>query len=76
MGAGIGNTLLYPIKGIIEVFGKEYRRSEIIMRPDKPNASQYVMNISQAKEELGYEPKYDYISMLKDIKAEIDKANR
>lgn len=63
------------IKGIVEVFGEKGHKSEIVMRPDKPNAPQYIMDITSAKEELGYEPKYDYISMLKDFKAEMDKAN-
>ena len=33
------------------------------------------MDISNAKEELGYEPKYDYISYLKDFKKEMEKDN-
>ena len=40
------------------------------MRPDLPNAPQYIMDITPAKEELGYEPRYDYISLLKDFKME------
>ena len=43
------------------------------MRPDLPNAPQYIMDITPAKEELGYEPRYDYISLLKDFKMEMEK---
>lgn len=44
------------------------------MRPDKPNAPQYVMDIAPARRELGYEPEYDYISMLQDMKMEMEKS--
>lgn len=72
VGTGIGITLLDQIKGIIEVFGGE-KKSRILFAPEKPNAPQYIMCVDEAKEQLGYEPKYDYISMLKDIKIEKEK---
>lgn len=72
VGSGVGTTLLDQIKGMVEVFGEEGKKSEIVMRPDKPNAPQYIMDITPAKNELGYEPKYDYISMLKDFKVEME----
>ena len=68
-GTGIGTSLLDQIKGIIEVFCED-KVSEIIMRPDKQNAPQYIMDISKAREELGYEPAYSYLDMLKDMKKE------
>ena len=75
VGTGVGTTLLEQIQGMIDVFGKEGHKSEIIMRPDMPNAPQYIMDITSAREELGYEPKYDYISMLKDFKIEMEKGS-
>ena len=73
VGSGVGTTLLDQIKGIVEVFGQDGRKSKITLRPDKPNAPQYIMDITAAREELGYEPQYDYVSMLKDFKAEMEK---
>ena len=73
VGTGIGTTLLDQIKGMIEVFGTEGKRSKLVFRPDLPNAPQYIMDIEPARNELGYEPQYDYISMLKDFKAEMEK---
>ncbi|MFR6132808.1 MAG: NAD-dependent epimerase/dehydratase family protein [Fusicatenibacter saccharivorans] len=70
VGTGVGTSLLDQIKGMIEVFGEDGRKSEIIMRPDKPNAPQYIMDITPAKEELGYKPKYNYLDMLRDFKRE------
>ena len=71
IGTGIGTTLLEQIKGMIEVFG-EGKKSNILFSPEKPNAPQYIMNVDEAKAELGYEPKYLYIDMLKDMKKERD----
>lgn len=75
VGTGIGTTLLDQVKGIIEVFSPINNKSNIIMRPDKPNAPQYIMDISNAKKDLGYKPEFDYISMLLDIKNEMNKSN-
>ncbi|WP_448920218.1 NAD-dependent epimerase/dehydratase family protein [Eubacterium sp.] len=72
VGTGIGTSLIDQIKGIVEVFGDKNNKSNIIMRPEKPNAPQYIMDISNAKEDLGYEPKYNYIDMLIDMKKERD----
>lgn len=73
VGTGVGTSLLDQVKGMVDVFGEEGKKSRIIMCPEKGNAPQYIMDITPAKEELGYEPKYDYISMLKDFKAEMLK---
>lgn len=72
VGTGVGTSLLEQIQGMIYVFGDENKKSELVMRPDKPNAPQYIMDITPAREELGYEPVYDYISMLKDFKQEME----
>ena len=74
VGTGVGTSLLNQIKGIVEVFGKEGKKSKIVMRPDMPNAPQYIMDIEPAQKELNYVPKYDYISMLKDFKKEMELA--
>lgn len=71
VGTGIGTSLLDQIKGMIEVFGEDGNKSKIIFRPDKPNAPQYIMDVTPAKEELGYVPKYNYLDMLKDFKKEM-----
>ena len=73
VGTGVGTPLLDQIKGIVEVFGEENNKSKIVMCPEKNNAPQYIMDITPAKEELGYVPQYDYIAMLKDFKKEMLK---
>ena len=69
VGTGVGISLLDQIKGIIQVFGHD---NEINFCPEKLSAPQYIMDITPARLELGYEPRYDYISMLRDFKAEMD----
>lgn len=72
VGTGIGITLEDQIKGIIDVFCPEGKKSKMILRPDLPNAPQYIMDITPAVNDLGYSPKYDYISMLRDFKHHMD----
>ena len=52
------------------MFGDDNHKSQTKLNPNMPNAPQYIMDITPAIYELGYKPKYDYISMLKDMKAE------
>lgn len=76
VGTGIGTTLEDQIRGMVEVFGSENMKSVITERPDLPDAPQYIMDITAAVNELDYHPQYDYISMLKDFKIEMEKGNK
>lgn len=76
VGTGIGTSLLNQIKGMVEVFGEKDKKSELIMRPDKPDAPQYIMDITPAVQELGYEPQYSYLDMLYDFKREMEKSKK
>ena len=69
-GTGIRTSLKNQIEGIIEVFSPNLK-SKIIERPDKSNYNSFVMDITNAKEELGYEPKYFYKEYLNDYKKEM-----
>lgn len=72
IGRGVGVSLDEQIKGIVEVFTKD-KRSNIVYRPDKPDARQFVHDIAKTTRELGYEPLYDYVSLLEDYKKEMDQ---
>ncbi len=74
VGTGVGTSLLDQIKGMVDVFGEEGKTSQLIMRPDKPNAPQYIMDITPAVQELGYKPQYSYLEMLRDFKYEMEQA--
>lgn len=59
VGTGIPVTLKEQIETIIDVFSPEGKRSEIIYKPEKKAGGGFLMNIDNAKRELGYEPQYN-----------------
>jgi len=74
VGTGIGTTMLDQVRGMIEVFSPKNKKSSLIFCPEKRNSMEYIMDISNAKDELGYEPKYDYLAYLNDYKIEMNSA--
>jgi len=72
LGRGVPVTLDEQIKGIIDVFSKPDKKSRIIYRSDKPDAREYVNDISKPMKELGYKPHFDYIEGLKAFKHEME----
>jgi Nucleoside-diphosphate-sugar epimerases len=72
-GTGTKTTLHQQIKGIIDVFSPPDCRSKIIPCPEKGSFTSFVMDISNARTELGYEPQYDYISYLEDYRSEMEQ---
>ncbi len=71
VGTGVKTTLRQQIEGMVSVFANGNKKSKIIERPEKPTFTSFVMDIENAKNDLGYVPKYDYISYLKDYKKEM-----
>lgn len=69
-GTGVKTTLRQQIQGIIEVFAPDPSNIRIIEVPDKPSFTSFVMDIDNAKEDLGYVPEYTYIKYLQDYKKE------
>lgn len=72
VGSGRTISLESQIKGIIEIFSPKDEKSSIISRPDMPDSRSFAMDISNAKEDLGYEPQYDYLDYLRDFKKEME----
>lgn len=71
VGTGIPVTLKEQIEAIIEVFSPENHRSKIIYRPDKPCGGGFLMDVSNAKKELGYEPVYSVMDLFQNYKEEM-----
>lgn len=69
-GTGIKTTLREQIEGIIKVFSPKEKYSKIIEFPQKSSFTSFVMDIENAKKELGYLPEYTYIKYLEDYKKE------
>lgn len=75
VGTGIPVTLEEQIKTIIEVFSPKDHPSKIIYKPEKKAGGGFLMDVSSAKKELGYEPKYDVKALFENYKEEM-KVNR
>lgn len=71
VGSGVITTMKEQIEGIIKVFSPDMK-SKIIYCPEKKSCNSLLLDISKTKLELGYEPKYDYISYLNDYKKEMN----
>lgn len=69
-GTGIRTTLREQIQGIIDVFSPRPEKCRIIEKPEGATFTSFVMDISNAREELGYEPQYLYLDYLKDYRKE------
>lgn len=65
-------TLDEMIKGIVEIFAVNGKKSEISYDPLKPDTLQSMLDMTKTKLELGYEPQYSYLEMLRDFKKEMD----
>ncbi len=61
------------IRGIVEVFSPEDNKSEITYDKTKPDTLQSILDWSKTKKELGYEPEYTFVKMMRDFKDEMGK---
>lgn len=75
VGTGVPITMEEQIKTIIEVFSSKDNPSKIIYCPEKPVGGGFLMDISNAKKELGYVPKYSCKDLFEEYKKEM-KLNR
>ena len=71
-GTGIKTTLREQIEGYIKVFSPHSEQSRIIEKPEGGTFTSFVMDIENAKKELGYEPEYPFIAYLEDYQKEQD----
>lgn len=69
-GTGVMTTMEEQITGMIEVFGQPNNKSKIIYCPEKTTCDNFVMDISNIKKDLKYQPNYYYLDYLKDYKKE------
>lgn len=72
IGSG-GSTLEERVRAIVEVFNPEEKKSNIVYRPEKRNAMQFVLDIRKTVDELGYQPQYSWKDYLLDFKKEMEE---
>lgn len=73
VGRGVGVTLEEQIKGIVSVFSPAGNKSELIYRPDLPDAAQFILDIDKTKRDLKYVPQFDYLRAMMDYYDEMQK---
>lgn len=73
VGTGHPISLMDQVEGMIKVFGTGDKKSKIVFCPEKVNAREYEIDISNTCKELGYKPRYTYIDYLKDFKREMEE---
>lgn len=74
IGSGEGMTIEDEARAIIKVFSPPDKPSEIIYRPDieEVRKRSYIFDISKAKRDFGYSPKYSYEEAMIDYKKEME----
>lgn len=74
IGSGIGLTLEDEVKAIVKVFSPPNNPSKLIYCPEKPGLKAgHIFDISKAKRELSWTPKFSGEKMLIDYKNELTK---
>lgn len=71
-GTGIPVTMEEQIKAIIKVFSPKGKSSKIVYRPDLKSGGGILMDVANAKRELGYIPQYDVYALFEDFKKEME----
>ena len=70
-GTGIPVNQMEQMEAIKKVFCPKDKQSEIIVLLDKKAGGGILMDVQNAKDELGYKPKYDVVKMFEDFKEEM-----
>lgn len=71
VGTGVPVTLEQQVRTIVDVFSPEDNPSPISYAPEKVSGGGCLMNVDNAKEELGYEPVYGIRKLLEQFKEEM-----
>ena len=71
VGTGIPVSLKEQIDTIIKVFSPADHPSKIIYKPENKAGGGFLMDVENAKKELGYEPQYDCLRLFEDYKIEM-----
>ncbi len=72
VGTGIGTSLEQQVRGIVEVFSPKDQPSAVVYRPEMPSQTGFIYDISTSRADLGYEPRFLYLDMLRDMKLEME----
>ena len=71
VGTGVPVTLEEQVKTIVDVFSPPDNPSPIVFRPEKTCGGFCLMDVQNAKDELGYAPQYDVRALFEEYKKEM-----
>lgn len=71
VGSGFPISIEEQIHLIADTFNTT-KKSEIIYCPEKPSSPQFVLDIENARQEIGYAPKYDFKLFLNEFKKDLE----
>ena len=71
VGSGFPISIDDQIHLIAQTFNKA-KKSEITYCPEKPSSPQFILDIENAEQELGYKPEYDFKRFLNDFKKDLE----
>lgn len=72
-GSGRLTPMREYLNTIVSVFSPKKAPSSIVLCPDKPDCANFLMDIRNAQQQLGYRPKYDCRAFLEDYKIEMNR---
>jgi UDP-glucose 4-epimerase len=75
VGTGIPVSLDEQVHTIIDVFSPEGKKSNVVYSPEKISGGGFLMDITNAIDELGYKPEYSCRKLFENFKEEM-KLNR
>lgn len=70
-GTGKPVSMREQVQAIIDVFSPADKKSKIVYLPEKASGGGILFDIENARDELGYEPKYGVHEMFEDMKKEM-----
>lgn len=71
VGTGVPVTLEEQVRAIVEVFSPKDNPSPIVYCPEKKCGGFCLMDVQNAKDDLGYEPKYNVRQLFEEYKKEM-----
>lgn len=72
IGTGIPVSMEEQIRTIVDVFSPENKKSPVLYRPEKKSGGGFLMDIENARTELGYEPVYSCRELFEDYRKEME----